>query len=321
MQSRRRFLQAASAAAILSPSLLRGESDKLGKLLPRRALGKTGELVTAFGLGGHHVAVARDEKLAQALIERAIERGVRFFDNAVNYQKGLSESYYGRFLTPKYRDHVFITTKSSKTAAKDVRADFEDSLRRLNTDRIDLWQMHAFTSVDDVKKRIEGGVVEVFLEMREKKLARYIGFTGHTSQEAHCYFLDHCKKQGYRMDTCLMPVNIADPHYDSFVINVLPKLQEQEIAVLGMKSMIFGRIFERAKDLAPDVITPKNLHEYAYSLPISCLLSGCETVGQIDENTAILENFKSMDDARRAALVAAAATIAGPDLEYYKRRI
>ena len=321
MSTRREFIRAASAAAILSPALLRGESDKLGKVLPQRNLGKTSEKITAIGLGGHHVGVGKDEKNAQALIERAIERGIRFFDNAVNYQDGLSETYYGKFLTPKYREQVFITTKSSRNTAEKVRKEFDESRKRLQTDVIDLWQLHAFVSVDDVKERIKGGVVEVFLEMREKKKARYIGFTGHTSQEAHCYFLDHCKKQGYKMDTCLMPVNLVDSHYDSFLVNVLPKLQEQDVALLAMKSMVFGRIFERAKDIDPTVITPKNLHEYVYSLPVSCMLSGCETVAQIDENTAILENFKGMDEARCKELVAAVEKISGPGLEFYKRKV
>jgi aryl-alcohol dehydrogenase-like predicted oxidoreductase len=321
MSTRREFLRAASAAAILSPTLVRGGTDKLGPLLPQRPLGITGEKVTAIGLGGHHVGVARDEKIAEALIERAMERGIRLFDNAVNYQNGLSETYYGKFLTPKYRDLVFITTKSSRGTAKEVSKEFDDSLRRLNTDRIDLWQIHTLNSVEDVKKRIENGVVEVFLEMREKKKARYIGFTGHASQEAHCYFLDHCKKQGFQMDTCLMPVNLADPHYDSFLINVLPKLQEQKIGLLAMKSMVFGRIFEHAKKTAPGIITPKNLHEYVYSLPVSCMLSGCETVAQIDENTATLRDFKGMTEERRNELVAAVEVISGQGLEYYKRKI
>jgi aryl-alcohol dehydrogenase-like predicted oxidoreductase len=321
MTSRREFLRAAGAAAILSPALVRGQSDKLGKLLPQRALGNTGEKITAFGLGGHHVGKARDPKTAEALIERAIERGVRVFDNAVNYQDGLSETYYGKFLCPKYREHVFLTTKSSRTTAKDVRKEFDDSLRRLNTDQLDLWQVHTLQSVDDVKKRIENGVLDVFLEMREKKKTRYIGFTGHTSQEAHVYFLDHCKAKGYRFDTCLMPMNLADPHYDSFIVNVLPKVREQEIALFAMKSLVFGRIFDRAKELDPGVVTVKNLHEYVYSLPVACLLSGCETVEQIDENTAILENFTGMDDPRREQLVAATRAISGPGLEYYKRRI
>lgn len=321
MNSRRQFLKAASAAAILSPSLLRGASDKLGKILPQRVLGKTGEMVTTFGLGGYHVGVARDEKTAEALIERAIERGIRFFDNAADYQKGLAESYYGRFLTPKYRDQVFLTTKSSKTTAEGVRKDFDNSLRRLKADHVDLWQLHAFTGVDDVKKRIANGVVEVFLEMREKKKARFIGFTGHSSQEAHCFFLDHCKAKGYRMDTCLMPMNLVDPHYDSFVINVLPKLIEQGVAPLAMKTMVFGKILERADELDPGVITVKNLHEYVYSLPVSCMLSGCETVAQIDENTAVLENFKGVDDERRARLVASTEAISGRDLEFYKGKV
>ncbi len=320
MTTRRDFLRAASAAAILSPVLVRGAPDSLGKVLPQRVIGRNGEKVTAIGLGGHHVGVSQDEKLAQALIERAIEKGVRFFDNAVNYQRGGSETFYGKFLTPKYRDRIFLTTKSSQTTAAGARQDFDDSRRRMNTDHLDLWQMHAFVSVEDVKERIANGVVEVFLEMREKKKARYIGFTGHSTQESHVYFLDFCKKQGYQMDTCLMPVNLVDPHYDSFLINVLPKLQEQNVSLLAMKTMVFGKIFKRAKEVAPGVITPKNLHEYVYSLPVSCMLSGCETVEQIDENTAILENFQPMSDARRDELLAAVEKISGPGLEYYKNK-
>ncbi len=320
MKTRRDFLRTAAAAAILSPTLVRGESDKLGKILPQREFGKTGVMVTAFGLGGYHIGVSGEGKTAQAIIERAIERGVRFFDNAVSYHKGGSEKYYGDYLTPKYRDQIFLTTKSSKTTAKDVEKDFEDSLGRMKTDYLDLWQIHSLGSVEDVKERIKNGVVEVFLKKREEKKARYIGFTGHASQEAHCYFLDFCKKQGYQMDSCLMPVNLFDTHYDSFLINVLPKLQEQGIALQAMKTMVFGKVFIRSDELDPGIITPKNMHEYAYSLPVACMLSGCETVAQVDENTAILMNFKGMDEERRNQLVAAVEKISGPKLEYYKRK-
>lgn len=319
--TRRHFLRAAGAAAALSPTLLRGQSDKLGKLLPQRPFGANKEMITAFGLGGFHVGKAQDPKVAEALIERAMEKGVRVFDNAVNYQQGLAETYFGKFLTPKYRDQVFLTTKSSRATAKEVRQEFEDSLRRMKTDHLDLWQLHALVNVDDVKKRIEGGVIEVFLEMREKKLARYIGFTGHTSQEAHCYLLDYCKEKGYHMDSCLMPVNLVETHYDSFLVNVMPKLQEQKVELFAMKTMVFGKIFDRANEVDPNVITAKNLHEYAYSLPICCTISGCETPAHIDENVAILENFKGLDAAERDKLVAAVEKISGGDLEYYKRKI
>ncbi len=319
MKTRREFIRATSAAAILSPTLLRGASDNLGNVLPQRPFGPKGEKVTAFGLGGYHVGLAKKEKTAEALIEKAIERGVRFFDNAVRYQKGLSETYYGKFLSPKYRDQVFITPKTGGQNAKSAKKELEDSLRRLNTDRIDLWQMHAFTGVSDVKKRIKGGVVDLFLEMREKKMARYIGFTGHSSQEAHCYFLDFCKQQGYQMDSCLMPVNIADPNYDSFIVNVLPKLLEQNVSLLAMKTMIFGRIFKHFKKVAPGTLTPKNLHEFVYSMPITTLLSGCETVAQVDQNIDILENYQPMPEAKRNELTTAVEKISGKDLEYYKR--
>jgi uncharacterized protein len=319
--TRRAFLKAASAAALLSPTLVRGESDKLGPLLPQRMLGKTGEKITAFGIGGHHVGVRQDEKNAEAVLEKSIECGVRVFDNAVNYQNGLAETYYGRFLTPKYREHIFLTTKSSRGTAAAVRKEFDDSRRRMKTDVIDLWQLHTLQSVEDVNQRIANGVLDVFLEMREKKLARYIGFTGHTSQEAHCHFLDFCKERGYRMDTCLMPVNLVDPHYDSFLINVQPRLVDQDVALIAMKSMVFGRIFEHAGKTDPGVITPKNLHEYVYSLPVSCMLSGCETVEQVEENTTILRNYQGMTEHRRNELVAAVEKISGQALEYYKRKV
>lgn len=321
MSTRREFLRAASAAAVCSPTLARGESDKLGRILPQRDLGATGVKVTAFGLGGHHVGVARDARTAQALIERAIERGVRFFDNAANYNGGLSEEFYGKFLTPRFREHVFITTKSTGSTAAAARKDLDTSLRRMNLDQLDLWQIHSFKSVEDVKTRIANGVVDVFLEARESKKTRFIGFTGHTSREAHAYFIDWCGRRGIRMDTCLMPVNLFDNHYDSFLIHVEPMLRERKIALLAMKSMVFGKVFGRAKELDPAVVTPKNLHEYVYSLPVSCMLSGCETVAQIDENTAILENFQPMDEKRRNELVAAVKPISGPGLEYYKRKI
>jgi aryl-alcohol dehydrogenase-like predicted oxidoreductase len=319
--TRREFIRAASVAAVFTPALMAVGAAKTEPILPIRMLGSTGEKVTAFGLGGYHVGLSMDEKKAEALIERAMERGVRFFDNAVQYQQGLAETFYGKFLCPKYRDQVFLMTKSMGPTAEAARKDLGDSLRRLNTDHLDLWQMHAFESVDDVKRRIANGVIDVFAEAREKKKTRFIGFTGHSSQEAHRYFIDWCTERGLRMDTCQMPVNAFDPHYDSFLIHVEPKLREHNIALLAMKTMAFGRAIKRAKELEPSIITAKNLHEFVYSLPVACLISGCETVEQIDQNTAILENFTPMTEARRKELIEAVKPIAGQKIESYKRKV
>ena len=321
MTTRRDFIRVASAATILSPALLRGESDKLGQILPQRVFGHTGEKVTAIGLGGAHVGRSETPKIAQQLVERGIEKGIRFFDTAVSYGNGLSEEYYGKFLTPKYRDQIFLTTKTLGRTAKEAEADFQDSLRRMKTDHLDLWQMHSFNSVQDVKDRIDNGVLDLFLEKREKKLARYIGFSGHKSQEAHCYFLDFCKEKGYKIDSCLMPVNLADPNYDSFIVNVLPKLQESNIGLQAMKTMVHGQILNYVDKVAPGVLTPKNIHEFVYSLPISTLISGCETIAHIDENTATLRNFKPLSEERRNELTDAVKDISGQGLEYYKRKV
>jgi aryl-alcohol dehydrogenase-like predicted oxidoreductase len=319
--TRRNFIRAAGVAAVFTPALTTAATSKAERILPNRVLGSTGEKVTAFGLGGYHVGVSKDEKKAEALIERAMERGVRFFDNAVQYQEGLAETFYGKFLCPKYRDQVFLMTKSSGTTPEAVRKDLDDSLRRMSTDHLDLWQMHAFVSVEDVKKRIANGVVDVFLEAREKKKTRFIGFTGHSSQEAHSYFIDWCVERGFRMDTCQMPVNVFDPHYDSFLIQVEPKLRKQKIALLAMKTMAFGRAIERAKEMDPSIVTPKNLHEFVYSLPVACLISGCETVEQIDQNTSILEDFKPMTEDRRKELIESVKPMAGQKIESYKRKV
>jgi uncharacterized protein len=321
IMTRRDFICAAGAAAVFTPALMTAAASKTQPILPTRMLGSTGEKVTAFGLGGYHACLSKDEKKAEAIIEHAMERGVRFFDNAVQYQQGLAETFYGKFLCPQYRDQVFLMTKSLGTTPESARKDLDDSLRRMNTDHLDLWQMHALASVEDVKQRIANGVVDVFLQAREKKKTRFIGFTGHSSQEAHCYFIDWCAERGLRMDTCQMPVNVFDPHYDSFLIQVEPKLREQKIALLAMKTMAMGRAIARAKELDPSIVTPKNLHEFVYSLPVACLISGCETVEQVGQNTAILENFKPMTEARRKELIEAVKPMAGQKIESYKRKI
>ncbi|MEO0333081.1 MAG: aldo/keto reductase, partial [Bacteroidota bacterium] len=141
-------------AASLAPA-----RDRLGELLPQRKLGKTGETVTMLGLGGAHIA-RMGEAEAQKTIETALEGGVRFFDNAEQYGNGLAEKRYGMFLSPDYRDVSYIMTKTRATNAKVAQQHLEDSLRRMNTDYIDLWQIHSVTSPDDVDRRLENGVLE-----------------------------------------------------------------------------------------------------------------------------------------------------------------
>ncbi len=173
------FTSLASASRCVG-SLLADEpaSDQLGQTLPRRLLGRTGEKVTMLGLGGFHVGSLNDRN-AQALIEAAIEGGIRFFDNAQQYQSGGSEAKYGRLLTPKYREHVFLMTKTVARDADTAQQDLGGSLRRLRTDHLDLWQMHAVDSPADVEQRQRDGVLQVMAEAKKSGKTRYIGFSGH----------------------------------------------------------------------------------------------------------------------------------------------
>ncbi len=337
METRREFIKKASAAAVLSFmmdwAMGMAESDRLGELLPQRQLIRNGEKVTAFCLGGYHLGLTDTPKEAEQMIERALELGIRFFDNARGYNKGRSEEYMGRFLTPKYREDVFIMTKAPAKTGEGVRKMLDESLKALNTDYLDLWQIHALGSPEDVDNRINAGVLDVFLEAKEKGKARYIGFTGHQNPVTHLHLLEFLEKRGLELDTCQMPLNVCDPSFESFERNVLPVLLEREYGVIAMKtmaggSMMGGRIDTTPQDIAtkdiPDVVglsdlSLANLHQYVYSLPVSSLCSGCRFLYELDENVAVLKNLKALSESDKEKLVALAKPYAGMIVENYKR--
>jgi predicted aldo/keto reductase-like oxidoreductase len=330
MPDRRSFLRTLAASAATS-QLLRGEqkSDKLGPMLPTRPLGATGESVTAFTVGGFHVAKAESEKEAQKLIEHSLESGVRCFDNARQYSGGLAEKQYGRYLTPKFREHIYLTTKTTQTSGKEARAELEQSLKAMKVEQLDLWQIHGIHSPDDIDQRIENGVLDEFLKAREEGKTRHLGFTGHTSYKAHLHMLKRLRERGLKLDTCLMPMNLVDPHYDSFITHVLPELEKDNYAIFAMKTMAFGRMLGagpaglieshgKTQSLQEVGIGPQEMHHYAYSLPICSLVSGCESAAQLEENIAFLRNYKGLDNETRDQLLAKAKPFAGTVMEHYK---
>lgn len=329
---RRSFLRTltGSAAATSLAWGQQGKSDKLGLALPTRKMGRTDQSVSLFTLGGSHVKDAKSERDSQAIIEKAIELGVRSFDNAQTYGNGRSERLYGQFLTPKYRDHIFLTTKTGKTTAKEARAELEQSLRQMRTDYLDLWQIHAIASEQDVDNRLANGVLDEFLKAREEGKVRYLGFTGHSSYKAHLHMLKRLREQGIQLDTCLMPMNLVDPHYDSFVVNVLPELQKENYGIFAMKTLAFGRMLGagpaglirsrgQTTSLETVGIGVKEMHHYAYSLPICSLCSGCDSAALVEENVAYLKQYRGMDNATRDDLLAKAQPFAGKKMEHYKR--
>ncbi len=290
MDNRREFIKKASAAAALAFMMdwASGKtgSDRLGDILPQRQLIRNGEKVTAFSLGGYHLGLTDVPSEAQQMIERALELGIRFFDNARGYNNGRSEEYMGQFLTPKYREDIFLMTKAPAKTGDGVRKMLDESLKALNTDYLDLWQIHALGSPKDVDDRINAGVLDAFLEAKEKGKTKYIGFTGHQNPVTLPHFLEFLDKRGLQLDTCQMPLNVCDPSFESFEKNVLPVLLEREYGVIAMKtmaggSMMGGRIDTTPQDIdtkdIPDVVglsdlTLANLHQYVYSLPVSSLV-------------------------------------------------
>lgn len=337
--NRRDFLQlmAGATAALMVPGFLIGQdngaaiasltSDRLGALLPLRKLGAFGPTVTSLCMGGDHVGKQSDKE-AQALLEKALEEGIRFFDNAHMYGKGRAEECYGKFLTPKYRDVAFIMTKSTGKTKKEVQEELDVSLSRMNTDYVDLWQVHAIDSPEDVDSRIKNGVLDAFVEAQEKGKVKYIGFTGHTSYKAHLRMLEEIDRLGVKMVSAQMPINPADPHYESYILNVLPKCVEAGIGVLGMKSLAWGRFFGgnigwlrsnvTVKPIVPDILSIEDVFGFVWSLPVSALVSGMQTVEQVAQNASLARKTWNWNEAERQKRIDAVAGLAGPELEFYK---
>ena len=308
-------------------------SDTHGNILPLRRLTRNGEKVTAFCLGGWHVGNTGDDAVAEKMIEMSMDMGVRFYDTARGYQKGGSEEMLGRLLVPKYRDKIFLMTKSPAKTGDEAKKQLELSLKAMKTDQLDLWQIHALSTPEDVDQRIENGVLDVFLESKEKGLTRYIGFTGHRNPVTHLHFLKRLEELGLELDTCQMPLNVLDPSFESFQKNVLPVLLEKEYGVIAMKTMSGGSVMGRRIDttpesikteMIPDVVSEAGislaeLHQYVYTLPVSSLASGCNDPEQLEHNIGVLQNLKKLSESDMQRLEKLAEPFAGSTVENYKR--
>ncbi len=337
MVTRRNFIKktaAVSVAGILSNwAFSAAGNDRLGEVLPARRLTRNGEKVTAFTLGGYHSAKSLNPAQSEKLLERAIELGVRFFDNARGYHNGTAEEYYGRFLTPKYRDDIFLMTKSHGKSKEEVQNHLDESLQAMKTDHLDLWTIHTISSIEDANRRINQGVLDYFLEAKEKGKTRYVGFSCHTNPKVALYFLDFLDKRGIELDTCQFPVNVCDASFESFQKQLLPVLLEKKYGVIAMKTMAGGGLIGRRFDLTPaefkdeDIknitkesdVTIDQLHQYVYSYPVSTLVSGCETVEELEHNVDILKGLNKLSDTEMEKIAALAQPFAGKFAEHYKR--
>ena len=275
-----------------------GSSHSSGMLY--RNLGRTGEHVSAIGLGGWHLGLSHvDEKLSVRIVRSAVDRGITFMDNSWDYNDGASEKRMGKALRDGYRDKVFLMTKIDGRSKEEATRQLDESLRRLQTDRIDLVQHHEVIRFEDPHRIFDDeGANAALIEARRGGKIRYIGFTGHKDPHIHLHALEVGQEHGFTFDTVQMPLNVMDAHYRSFEKLVLPELVRQRIGVLGMKSMANGII------LKSRTVTPKECLEYALNLPTSVVITGCDSVELVDQAVDIASNFKPLSDAQVSAILA-----------------
>jgi aryl-alcohol dehydrogenase-like predicted oxidoreductase len=264
-----------------------------------RTLGKTGERVSAIGLGGHHIGRPRDPSEGIRIIRSAIDRGITFMDNSWDYFDGESERRMGRALGDGYRERVFLMTKFDGRTKEATAQQIDESLGRLETDHIDLIQFHENIRMEDPDRFFSrGGALEAVLAAKRDGKVRYIGFTGHKDPVVHLRMLEVAADHDFSFDACQMPLNVMDAHFRSFGRLVLPRLVDRGIAVLGMKPMGDGNV------LRAGTVTAIECLHYALSLPTSVVITGCESMERLDQAIEAVETFTPLGDAQIAALLA-----------------
>jgi len=275
-----------------------------------RTLGKTGARVSALGLGGAHAAKPDDPADSVRLIRKAIDSGVTFLDNCWDYSGGNAEVRMGQALRDGYRQRVFLMTKIDAHLAAAAAAQIEQCLQHLETDYLDLLQIHEVIRPDDPDRVFApGGTMEALLAARQAGKIRHIGFTGHKDPAIHLKMLN----MGFDWDTVQMPLNCVDAHHQSFEARVLPVLVERGIGVLGMKPLAAGEAVRSGAASAEECL------RYAMSLPTSVVITGCDSMAILDQALRVCQGFQPMTAEEMAALRArTAAHNAGGVLEGYK---
>ena len=277
-----------------------------GAQVPKRELGKTGVQVSIIGLGGFHLGLPPTEKEAVAIVRKALDHGVDFLDNCWDYNDGESERRMGKALKDGYRARAFLMTKLDGRTAKSARQQLDQSLERLQTEVIDLVQIHEVIRKDDPERCFgAGGTMEALHEAKKAGKLKYIGFTGHKDPAIHLHMLETARKSGFRFDTVQMPLNVLDAHYRSFEKEVVPVALKDGTGILGMKSLGAGLVLESGAATAIECL------RYSMSVPgVSVTITGCENEGVLEQAIHLALNHRPMDDAERTALLARTAAAA-----------
>jgi len=297
---KRRDVLGALATAPLAAALPAGlDADTRSGDMIYRTLGRTGEKVSAIGLGGYHIAVPTDEQEGIRLVRTAVDRGINFLDNCWDYHDGKSEVWMGKALRDGYRHKVFLMTKFDGRTKASTARQIDESLARLQTDHVDLMQYHENIRMEDPDRFFApDGPLEALLEARKAGKIRYIGFTGHKDPAVHLRMLEVAAQHNFHFDAAQMPLNLLDAHFRSFARLVVPKLVAQGIGVLGMKPMAFGNL---PKDgLASGI---ECLH-YALNLPTSVVITGCDSMDRLHQALEAARTFKPLSETELSALLA-----------------
>ncbi len=270
--------------------------------IPYRTLGRTGEKVSLLGIGGFHMGAPSEGEGVQ-IVREALDAGVNFLDNCWDYHDGRSEERMGRALRDGYRKKAFLMTKIDGRTKEAAARQIDESLRRLQTDHVDLLQFHEIIRMEDPDRIFaEGGAAEAMLEAKKAGKLRYIGFTGHKSPQIHLRMLAVARAHDFHFDAVQMPLNVMDAHYESFQDKVLPVLVKAGIGVLGMKPMGGGFIVKNKTGVSPD----ECLH-YAMSLPTSVVITGCDSMKILHQALNAVRDFRPMTSGEKIALLARSA--------------
>lgn len=273
------------------------DSRTAGSLeIPRRALGRTGVQVCAMGLGGYHLGLVKSKREAVRIVQEAVDGGITFLDNAWEYHDGRSETVMGEALTGGRREQVFLMTKvcTHGKGRRDAMRQLEQSLRRLRTDYLDLWQVHEVVYENDPERHAApGGALEALADAKQQGKVRFVGFTGHKSPAIHLKML----RLDFPFDACQLPLNCLDGTFRSFEQDVLPELVRRGIAPIGMKSMGGEGTVVRKK-----VVSAEDALRYAMSLPVSTTVTGIDSLRVLKQDLKIARGFQPMSANEMQAL-------------------
>jgi predicted aldo/keto reductase-like oxidoreductase len=280
--------------------------------IPMKSFGNTGVKISALGMGGHHLGSASDEKVAMQMVKEAIDGGITFFDNCWEYHRGKAENWMGKALKGS-REKIFLMTKVC-THGRDGSLALQmlhESLNRLQTDHLDLWQIHGVTFDNDPELFIrKGGAAEALEKAKKDGKVRFVGFTGHKDPAIHLKMI----ATGFPFDSVQMPLNPFDATFHSFEQLVLPELEKRGIAALGMKPLT-----GKGEPLQRNVLTVKEMLRYAMSLPVATTITGMEKLDVLRQNLKIAQEFEPMPAAEMEALRARCKKLAADGrFEHYK---